>query len=114
MWPEDAWYRTFADWAVSTGAFTAPDGEFNPGGVVARADMAVMMIASFPHLDAVEEAEGPFNDATGADPAVILDMEGNVPFGGNQRLRHRAPRLPPRQTGNPGARWLHSSSAPST
>ena len=60
--PEDAWYRTFADWVVSTGAFAAPDGVFNPGGVVTRADMAVMMIASFPHISAVEESEGLFND----------------------------------------------------
>ena len=74
--PEDAWYRTFAEWVVSTGAFAAPDGVFNPGGVVTRADMAVMMIASFPHISAVEEPEGLFADAAGADPAVIRAIEG--------------------------------------
>ena len=47
----DAWFRTFADWVVSVNAFSAPGGVFNPGGVVTRADMAVMMIAAFPHLD---------------------------------------------------------------
>ena len=74
--PEDAWYRTFAEWVVSTGAFAAPDGVFDPGGVVTRADMAVMMIASFPHISAVEEAEGLFADAADVDPAVILAIEG--------------------------------------
>ena len=74
--PADAWYRTFADWVVSTGAFAAPGGVFNPGGVVTRADMAVMMIASFPHIDAVEEPEGLFNDVEGADPAVVRAVEG--------------------------------------
>ena len=74
--PADAWYRAFADWVVSTGAFAAPGGVFNPGGVVTRADMAVMMIASFPHIDAVEEPEGLFNDVAGADPAVVRAVEG--------------------------------------
>ena len=74
--PADAWYRSFADWVVSVGAFAAPEGVFNPGGVVTRADMAVMMIAAFPHLDAVEEAEGLFNDVAGVDPAVVRAVEG--------------------------------------
>ncbi len=74
--PTDAWYRTFADWVVSTGAFAAPDGEFNPGGVVTRADMAVMMIASFPNINAVDEPEGLFNDVAGVDPAVVRAVEG--------------------------------------
>ncbi len=74
--PADAWYRTFADWVVSTGAFAAPDGQFNPGGVVTRADMAVMMIASFPDINAVDEPEGLFNDVTDADPEVVRAVEG--------------------------------------
>ncbi len=74
--PTDAWYRTFADWVVSTGAFAAPDGVFNPGGVVTRADMAVMMIASFPDINAVDEPEGLFNDVAGADPEVVRAVEG--------------------------------------
>ena len=74
--PADAWYRTFADWAVSIEAFAAPDGLFNPGGVVTRADMAVMMIAAFPHIDSVEEPEGLFNDAENLDPAITRAIEG--------------------------------------
>ena len=74
--PADAWYRTFADWVVSTGAFAAPDGVFNPGGVVTRADMAVMMIASFPHINAVEEPEGLFEDVPDTDPALLRAVEG--------------------------------------
>ncbi len=74
--PTDAWYRAFADWVVSTGAFAAPDGQFNPGGVVTRADMAVMMIASFPDINAVDEPEGLFNDVAGATPEVVRAVEG--------------------------------------
>ncbi len=74
--PADAWYRTFAEWVVSTGAFVAPDGVFNPGGVVTRADMAVMMIASFPDINAVDEPEGLFNDVAGAAPEVVRAVEG--------------------------------------
>ena len=74
--PADAWYRAFAEWVVSTGAFAAPDGVFNPGGVVTRADMAVMMIASFPDISAVDESEGLFNDVAGADPVVVRAVEG--------------------------------------
>ena len=72
----DAWYRTYADWVISVNAFEAPGGVFNPGGVVTRADMAIMMIAAFPHLEAVDEPEGLFQDAQGADPAVVQAIEG--------------------------------------
>ena len=72
----DAWYRAYADWVVSVEAFAAPDGVFNPGGVVTRADMAVMMIAAFPHLESVEEPEGLFNDVEGLDPAIVRAIEG--------------------------------------
>ena len=74
--PADAWYRTFADWVVSIGAFATTNGLFNPGGVVTRADMAVMMIAAFPHLESVEEPEGLFNDAEDLDPAIMRAIEG--------------------------------------
>ncbi len=74
--PADAWYRAFADWVVSTGAFAAPDGVFDPSGVVTRADMAVMMIASFPDINGVDEPEGLFNDVAGADPEVVRAVEG--------------------------------------
>ena len=72
----DAWYRAYADWVVSVKAFAAPDGVFNPGGVVTRADMAVMMIAAFPHLESVEEPEGLFHDVEGLDPAIVRAIEG--------------------------------------
>ena len=72
----DAWFRTYADWVISVDAFAAPGGAFNPGGVVTRADMAVMMIAAFPHLEAVDEPEGLFQDARDADPAVVRAIEG--------------------------------------
>ena len=74
--PADAWYRTYADWVVSVGAFAAPDGIFNPGGIVTRADMAVMMVAAFPHLESVAEAEGLFNDVEDLDPAIVRAIEG--------------------------------------
>ena len=72
----DAWYRTYADWVISINAFAAPNGVFNPRGVVTRADMAIMLIAAFPHLEEVAEPEGLFQDAQNADPAVIRAIEG--------------------------------------
>ena len=74
--PADAWYRPYADWAVSVGSFTAPDGVFNPDGVVTRADMAVMMIAAFPHLTEKEEPDGLFADADRLPPATVRAIEG--------------------------------------
>ena len=74
--PADAWYRGFADWVVSIEAFAAPNGEFNPGGVVTRADMAVMMIAAFPHLTSVETPENLFADVAEVDPVIIRAIEG--------------------------------------
>ena len=73
---EGAWFRLFADWAVANGVIEALDGIFDPGGVVTRADMAQMMVAAFPHLSAVEETEGLFEDATGLDGAVARAVEG--------------------------------------
>ena len=73
---DDAWFRTYADWVISVNAFTAPGGVFDPGGVVTRADMAVMMIAAFPHLEAATEPEGIFQDVRGADSAVVRAVEG--------------------------------------
>ena len=73
---DDAWFRTYADWVISVGAFAAPGGVFNPGGVVTRADMAAMMIAAFPHLEAAAEPEGLFSDAQDADPSVVRAIEG--------------------------------------
>ena len=74
--PADAWYRTYADWVVSTGAFAASDGIFNPGGIVTRADMAVMMVAAFPHLESVAEARELFEDLGGVDEDTLRAVEG--------------------------------------
>ncbi len=72
----DEWFRPFAEWVVSVGAFSAPGGVFNPGGVVTRADMAIMMIGAFPHLDAVPTETSRFGDAEGLSPEVLAALEG--------------------------------------
>ena len=74
--PEDAWYRPFAEWVVSVGAFSAPQGAFNPTGPVTRADMAVMMVAAFPHLSAVETPQNRFADVSGLSEDEIRAVEG--------------------------------------
>ena len=73
---DEAWYRAFADWAVENGVMEVVDGLFNPGGVVTRSDMAVMLVAAFPHLAAVEEAQDLFGDLEGADERVVRAVEG--------------------------------------
>ena len=70
------WFRPFAEWVVSVGAFTTTNNLFNPGGVVTRADMAIMMIGAFPHLNAVEVETSRFGDVEGLDPAVLAALEG--------------------------------------
>ena len=74
----DAWYRSYAQWAVSIGAFAAPGGEFDPAAEVARADMAIMMAAAFdliPPGRTQPQPEGLFADMAGQDPAVVLAAE---------------------------------------
>ena len=56
---EGAWYRSFAQWAVSAEVIPAPDGEFDPGGVVTRGDMAEMLLAAFPVLEARPSSSAP-------------------------------------------------------
>ena len=73
---DDAWFRLFADWAVENGVMEVVEGLFNPGGVVTRADMAVMLVAAFPHLSAVEEAQDLFGDLEGVDGDVVRAVEG--------------------------------------
>ena len=55
---EGAWYRSFAQWAVSADVIPVRDGEFDPGGVVTRGDMAEMLLAAFPVLDARSQSPG--------------------------------------------------------
>ena len=74
--PAGAWYSAYADWVTSIGAFSAPGGMFNPGGVVTRADMAVMLVAAFSHLQVVEEVEGLFTDVSGLSNNVLRAIEG--------------------------------------
>jgi len=74
--PADASYRPYANWLVSIGAFQLDDGNFNPRGIVTRADMAVMMVAAFPHIQAVAESQNLFADTANLDPAVVRAIEG--------------------------------------
>ena len=49
---EDAWYRDFAQWAVSAEVMPVrDDGEFHPGEMVTRGEMAEMLLAAFPLLE---------------------------------------------------------------
>ena len=73
---DDAWYRTNAQWAVDNGVIRAPDGNFNPGGAVTRADMAEMLVAAFNHLSVPARAQGLFTDTTGNSDAAVRAMEG--------------------------------------
>ncbi len=74
--PADASYRPYANWLVSIGAFQLDDGNFNPRGIVTRADMAVMMVAAFPHIQAVSESQNLFADTANLDAAVVRAIEG--------------------------------------
>ena len=72
---EDAWYRPYAQWAVAAGVMKAPDGRFNPGGVVTRADMAEMLTAAFDHITPPAEAQGIFTDMEGQPDRVVRAAE---------------------------------------
>ena len=73
------WYRSYAQWAVSIGAFTAFGGEFDPAAEVTRADIAIMLAAAFNLIDPLSQTqpqpEGLFADMAGQDPAVVLAAE---------------------------------------
>ena len=73
---DDAWYRTNARWAVTSGVMRAPGGVFDPSGAVTRADMAEMLVAAFNHISAPAQAAGLFSDTTGLPDAAIRAMEG--------------------------------------
>ena len=74
--PEDAWYRSFAQWAVASAAMRAPGGVFDPHGAVTRADMAVMLTAAFDNLPPAPEPEGVFTDMAGRPPETVRAAEG--------------------------------------
>ena len=76
--PADAWYRAYAQWAVSTGVFAAPGGEFTPNAAVTRADMAIMLVAAFDHLNPSARdpaVQGIFADMGGQDRDIQLAAE---------------------------------------
>lgn len=71
----DAWYRTFALWAVKHDVIRAPGGRFDPGGAVTRADMAEMLVAAF-EISVPDQAQGLFDDTTGLTDAAVRAIEG--------------------------------------
>ena len=76
--PADAWYHTYAQWAVAQAGFAARDGEFEPAAEVPRSDMATMMATAFsllPPNQRAAEPEGIFADMDGQPPAVVLAAE---------------------------------------
>ena len=76
--PSDAWYHTYAQWAVTQAGFTAPDGEFEPAAEVTRSDMATMMATAFNFLPPNQQAaqpEGIFTDMADQDPAIAIAAE---------------------------------------
>ena len=81
---EDAWYRSHAQWAVGTGVMRAPNGRFNPGGTVTRADMAEMLTAAFDHITPPAEVQGIFTDMADQPDRVVRAAEAlraGVPLG---------------------------------
>ena len=74
--PDGAWYRQFAEWAVSSGVMRAPAGRFAPNGVVTRADMAEMMVAAFDNLSPSANPQGVFTDMTDLNEDAIRAAEG--------------------------------------
>jgi len=65
----------YIQWAVAAGVMQAPEGQFNPGGIVTRADMAEMITAAFDHITLPAAAQGIFADMTGQPDAVIRAAE---------------------------------------
>ena len=78
--PAGAWYERPAQWAVSAGVMSAPEGRFDPEGPVTRAELAQMLTAAFSHLSEVEAADGAFADMT--RPPGRRGAGGGVPLRG--------------------------------
>ena len=77
----DAWYQTYAQWAVANNVMRASDGSFNPQAAVTRSDMAEMLVATFDHLSASPESQSLFSDVAGLPDAAIRAMEGTYDAG---------------------------------
>ncbi len=72
---QDAWYRPYAQWAAAAGVVRTPDGMFDPGGEVTRADMAEMLTAAFDHITPPAEARGIFTDMADQPDGVVRAAE---------------------------------------
>lgn len=72
---DSAWYRPYAVWAASAGVMPAPEGVFDPDGVVTRADMAEMMAAAFGRITLPLSAQGMFSDMEGQPDRVVRAAE---------------------------------------
>ncbi len=72
----DAWYWTYAQWAIANTVMRAPGGDFRPQAAVTRSDMAEMLVAAFDHLSASPESQDLFSDVAELSDAAIRAMEG--------------------------------------
>ena len=72
---DSAWYRPYAVWAAGAGVMPAPEGVFDPDGVVTRADMAEMMAAAFSRITLPLSAQRMFTDMEGQPDRVIRAAE---------------------------------------
>lgn len=75
--PDGAWYGGYARWAAANDIIAAADGgAFNPGGIVTRAQAAVMLTAAFDHLAAADRFYGVFADTADTPDAAARAIEG--------------------------------------
>ena len=72
---EEGFSLPYIQWAVTAGVMKAPEGKFNPDGIVTRADMAEMITAAFDHITLPAASQGIFADMTGQPDAVIRAAE---------------------------------------
>ena len=72
----DAWYRTYAQWAIANNVMRAPGGNFRPQAAVIRSDMAEMLVATFDYLSTSSELQGLFSDVAGFPEPAVRAMEG--------------------------------------
>ena len=72
---DNAWYRPYAVWAAGTGVMPAPNGAFDPDGVVTRADMAEMTAAAFDRIAQPHNVQGIFTDMEGQPDQTVRAAE---------------------------------------
>ena len=78
---KDAWYRRYAEWAVAADVMRVPDGRFDPGGVVTRADMAEMLTSALEFITPSAAVRGYFTDMTDQPDRVVRAAEGLLGVG---------------------------------